>query len=411
MLTNHKNLNYVLTFLSVFWLESSFAMENAKVLPKGVRNLNIKNVNTSISQKTDSLGVAQSIAQPLAKSFTFKKIISSEKGINKLLLQSFLKGKFDENDSLGDFTADMAGKVIVTAFIIGYGLTDNLTLAVGVPYYQTKMNVKMGFRASENAQKFVSLLNDPSANQTAKAQEVANKLNNAPAELNTKLNEYGYEPIQDWTGSGFGDTTIAAKYQPFKTEQVAIANTTGLIAPTGKINNPDVLISIPTGTGGWGLFNTLAIDGYFSNELWVNLYGKYSYQFPVKKSVRLKTDEEPLNVEKENLRYKLGDRVETGLSLQYEPWFGLVSALGMSYTKKKGDRYKTDNLDAKAALELDSDAWATYLEARLGYQTVPAFLRKEFPLPLVLNFEFKKHVKSRNTLTNNFYTLDLYLFF
>lgn len=411
MLTNHQNLRHALFLLSFFWFESSFAIENTKILPKGVRNLNVKNVNTSISQKTDSFGSPQSIAQPLAKSFTFKKILNSEKGVNKLLLQSFLKGKFNENDSLGDFTGDMGGKVIVTAFILGYGLTDNITLALGVPYYQTKMNVKMGFKASENAQKFIALLNDPSTNQTAKAQEVANKLSNAPAELNTKLTEYGYQPIQDWTGSGFGDTTIAAKYRFFKMNQFAMANTTGIVAPTGKINDPDVLISIPTGTGSWGVFNTLSIDGNISDELWINAYGKYNYQFPVNKTVRLKTEEETINVEKDNLKYKLGDRVETGFSAQYEPWFGLVSGLGLIYTKKKGDRYSTDNLAAKAALESDSYAWATYWEAKLGYQTIPAFRRKEFPLPLVMSFELKKHIKSRNTLTNDFYTLDLNLFF
>lgn len=404
-----KKIPLSLLVLGISW--TSFSMENTKVLPKGVRSLNFKNAVTNIDSKTNAVGNPLALAEPLTKEFTFRKVINNETGVNRMLLQSFLEGKFEDTDSLGVFTADMKGSVAVLAGVVSYGVTERLTLGVGIPYYRARMNVNMGFKASKNALKFINLLNDPSNNQSSKAREVAGKIQNAVGELNNKLSDNGYEPIQDWNGSGLGDITGLAKYRFLDSESFKMAHAIGFTAPTGFAGDPNIPINVPFGTGTWSILNVTYLDEYITHDWWLNQYFKYIYQIPASKNVRLKTEDETITVAEDRIRYKLANRWETGVSTQYEPWFGLVFGTGFSYTGKTGDRYYTDDQNAKFTLEKDTNDWSTYWETRVGYQTLPAFLRKEFPVPLVATLEMKKHLKSVNTPVKDLYTFDLYVFF
>lgn len=387
-----------------------FAIESTKVLPKGVRNFTFKSVYTSVHDKTDESGSFQPIAKPLEKEMSFRKIVDGEKGINKMLLQSFLIGKFHETENVGVFTADMKGNISVNALIFSIGATDSFTLALGIPYYQAKMAVQMGFKASPNALKLVNYLNDPANNQTGKAEEVADKITNAVRELNTKLTDNGYAPIQNWEKSAFGDITLAGKFRFLNQDYFKMANAAGVITPTGYIGDPNELISIPFGTGSWGIFDTIYVDEYLLHDLWLNQYVKYTYQAPSHKRMRLKTEDEGITVPLEKIKFKIGDRFETGISAQYEPSNGLMFATGFTYTQKNGDRYFTEDLASKYTLEKNTDDWSSYWETRVGYQSIPAFLRKEFPVPFFVTFEFKKHLRSKNTVIKDLYALDLNLF-
>ncbi len=403
---NKNFVKYIVGVLGLNMMGSAFALENTKVLPKGVRSLDFKNVNTSVGQKTNEFGDFRPLADPLAKELTFKRIINGEKGINRLLLESFLEGKFREEDSVGVFSSDMRGNISVRAGIFSYGITDKLTLAIGVPFYQAKVNVRMGFQTSDNALKLINYLNDPANNQQAKAREVALKLTNSVGELNNKLITNGYSPLEDWERSGIGDVTLGAKYLFLDTERVKIANGNGITAPTGFPGDPNVLISVPFGSGTWALYEMLYIDEYITREFWLNQYVKYTYHAPAKKTLRLKTEDESIEVPEDRIRFKLGNRWETGVSTQYEPWFGLVFGTGLSLTGKAGDRYDTDNKAAQLALEKNTDDRSSYWETRVGYQSIPAFLRKEMPIPFIMTLEYKKHLRSSNTVVKDLLTFD-----
>lgn len=408
----NKNLLKPYIFvLGMAFTGSAFAIENAKVLPKGVRNINIKNARASVSEKSDAGGVFRPIAEPLKKDMTFRKIVEGEKGINQTLLKAFLVNKFDESESLGSFSADMRGNISVLAGVFSYGITDNLTLAIGIPYYQAKMHVRMGFHATSNANRLINYLNKPENNQTAKAEEVAEKITNAVRELNNKLTDNGYDPIYDWNKAGIGDITVAAKYRFLNTDHFRLANALGVVAPTGYAGDPNVLISVPFGTGTWGIFDTIYIDEMITNEFWFNQYFKYTYQAPMKKQVRLKTEDESITVPEEKIRVKLANRWETGFSAQYEGQQGIMLASGISYTGKRGDSYDVDYIPSRTELEKNTNDWSTYWETKIGYQSIPAFLRKEFPVPFNVTFELKKHLSSANTVIKDLYTFDFNLFF
>src|SRR5690606_29929587 len=111
--------------------------ESARTLPKGARNLTVRTVDSDISLKTDSNGRGEPLAAPLAQNLTFGKIAAGEGGLKATQMKSFLaEYNFSEDQVVGSFTADLKGRVSVTAPIFAYGVTDRLTVGFAVPYYR-----------------------------------------------------------------------------------------------------------------------------------------------------------------------------------------------------------------------------------------------------------------------------------
>lgn len=405
----HKSL----LLLCVGCTPSLFAFENAKVLPPGVRNLTVRNVMTSISGKTDSAGVTQPLAQPLQKDLTFKKMVNNEKGVKKTMLQAFLLHEgFRENEAAGTYTADMSGNVHVIAPIFATGITERWTLGMALPFYQSKMKAAVGFRASKRGQEFVDRLQQPQNNLTESALEAADKMNDAVGQLNKKLVENGYERLESWSGNDIGDLTVLSKYRLINRERFQLANMSGVVAPTGSTQEQNALLSVPTGFGVWGLFTGFSADMYLRSDLFVNQYGKYTYEAPDSRRLRLATEDESIEVGTKATSFKLGDLYEAGTSIQYEPHIGLLAGIGYVYTYKEKDQYQlSNNPDAKEKLEMDTDQQAHTVEYRLGYSTLPAFQDKTFAVPVSTTVEYKQVIASRNTLVKNLISVDLMLFF
>ena len=79
------------------------AFESTKVLPKGVRNVNLRVVDTEIFEKTNATGDGQPLAEPLAQDLTFARIVAGEKDqLKRRQLQAFLQSAgFNEQDAVG----------------------------------------------------------------------------------------------------------------------------------------------------------------------------------------------------------------------------------------------------------------------------------------------------------------------
>ena len=404
--------NLVFVTIGLFLSPAAFGFESAKVLPKGVRNVNIRSVNTDLSHKTDRSGNSVPLSKPLAQDLTFEKIANGEDQLNADLLRGFLlENGFDESDSVGRFSADLQGHINVTAPIIAYGLTDKTTIAVAIPYYDAATAVEVGFSPNETAVAFLTALADDKNNNASKAAEVAGKLNNAVGRLNDKLATNGYRELEDWNARGLGDVTIAAKHALVQQSKLELAATGGLVAPTGRVDDPDILNDIAFGDGQWDVFGQATVDEHVGNSITLNQFAKYTHQLPGRKPVREATDEEAIEVEKKQARFKLGDKVDLGTSVQWQPSFGLVSGVGYTYFQKYADLYRDVEGAAKDKLERDTEQRAHNTEFVLGYSTVPLFKRGEFAVPFEMKLTYVRQLASRNMPVTDLAQFDLSLFF
>ena len=393
---------------------SLFALESTQVLPKGIRSLGVKQLHTSVTEKYNASTQRESIAKPLSKPLKISDILKKEEGLNRMLREALVLSNegltFDTE--LGSFKANMAAKVRVTVPLLSYGLTENLTVALALPIFEASSAVKADFNTNENADAFVRYIKSPDIAKRKEAEEARLKLNDAVGSLNEKLVSNGYRELKDWTGTGVGDLVAALKYRFLNRSIFKGSGTLGGIFPTGRISDPDILNDVPFGSGVTSIFTTLASDQTVASWLFFNEYVKGTFNLPGKGYIRLKTAEEAIEVPKEYVSFQLGHKIEIGASAQVSTSFGLVGGFGYVYERKLGDSYTLpNNLTAKEELEKDTASFTNYIMAKLGYSSIPAFKKKQLPLPLIAGVEYKKQLLSQNASVKDFLTFDLTLFF
>ncbi|SME88334.1 transporter [Pseudobacteriovorax antillogorgiicola] len=397
------------------WVTSPIvqAFESTKVLPKGIRNLNLRTIYTQTSTKTNKDGNIEPLAEPLWKPLRFRNILSSETGLKKKQLQALmLQQGWSEEDTVGDFYAELEAQINVWAPIFAFGVSERVTLAAALPVYSASTDIQVGFRTNEGADNFIGALTDPAMSNNKSAIEAAEKLQNAIPRLNEKLLDNSYDPLEKWNGTGIGDLTLLAKYLAVDGEIFKAALSGGVTIPTGDTENPDILTDLPFGDGQWDIISQLTFDQFITSNLMLNQFYKYTYQAPGNKPTRLKTGDETIEVELVDLDYKLGDKVDAGVSLQYEqPGTGIQAGLGLLAYRKFGDRYETDDLPAKDELQRATAHEANYWQAKLGYSSLEAFRRGEIAVPLMASIEYRKQTTSRNVPRTDFTQVDIRLFF
>ena len=395
-------------------------MENAKVLPQGVRRVNIKSVSVDLARKYDNEGDTISLAQPLAADITFDNVLKGKQGLDNTKLRAFLhENSIAHEQVLGSLSADLKGSMRVIAPVVAYGLTERITVAVAAPYYMARTEVALGYRAhDENAQNFINLLSSPQYNQVAAAREAHEKFSDGVAVLNDKLEDNGYQRFGDWEDKGFGDVTLAVKTSIFgdDTSTLRLANLAGMVVPLGRVDDPDVLTDVAFSDGSWDIFAGLMCDQQLSSSVYLNQFAKFTYQMETERTMRMKTADEAIEVEKAQLTFKPGNKIDLGASVQWESESGLELGLGYEFNRKQGDTYSASEAVAQE-LEKDTLTQANNLEVKLGFSTIPAFKRKQIPVPLNISFQYKRVIDSpllatnRNVPATQLFVLDMNLYF
>lgn len=408
--------------LSLFAASASFlfanqvyAAEDAKVMPPKIRRVTVRMVGTDISEKTDGGFNAFPLSKPLNKALTFNDVLKGEKDpVKNALTSGFLLAEgFKNGDSLGQFAADVKTRVQVTAPIFTLGLTSATTVAVAVPYYRMQTAAEVSFQANDMGQKFINTLASNFNNQTASAREAAAKLNDAFSRLNTKLVDNGYLPLQNWSGQGLGDTQLVLKNRSFEADGIAVATQAVVTAPSGRIDDPDNLLDKGFGDGQWDVAVGAAAEeslGQVLDGLSVSQFVRYTDQLPGRRTVRLVTPSETIEVAKDSVVFDLGNRIETGAAALLSTSTGWGGTLGYNYSYKGADRFETP-AETREVLERDTVETQHQAEAELVYSGVPAFKRGAIPVPFEVKLAYKRQLSSRNLPVSHQVQIDTGIFF
>ena len=143
----------------------------------------------------------------------------------------------------------------------------------------------------------------------------------------------------------------------------------------------------------------------------VNQFAKYTVQLPGSRPTRMATEDEVIEVETRDTQFKLGDKIDAGCSVVYQPPQGLVAGVGYTYFRKYGDIYRDVPGAVKAKLEGGTDQVAHNGEVQLGYSTVPLYQRGTFAVPFEMKLTYTKQLASQNMPISDLAQLDLNLFF
>jgi len=403
-------------FFLVMGITSLVYAGTAEVLPKGVFSVKTKySYYLPIDTRFDPDGNDEDIAAD------FNGVLDSSVFPDLALIEEFF-GLPAGYANLGDSVAEFEYSFHDLKFNFQYGVSDKVSIGLEVPYYFNKNKVNAGLNttnATVGLNPFVpggvAPLFVPGTSPLT-SEDIQNLLGNGldtNGDGNIDIEGYGYKRFETWSGSGFADMEIGARYQYLNTENWRLAFTGGVRLPTGEVDDPDNLVDIGFGSGAWALLFRLNNDYTGLENFVFNATIKYDLVLPDNETLRIPSDpNDPITSNKEEVDRDQGDIFEFEVSGAYSflEAFGVFLQYDYSFALK--DSISGDMGYAYESLEEESDWTAHYITAGLSYSTIPLFQEKKFSIPIVASIEYENwFAGSNNILKQQLFSIKFSFFF
>ena len=392
-------------------LMNPLGVDSAQVLPKGVRNVRISTFSTQVSQKFTNGGGKEQLSTGFEKKVTWNTLTEGLSGDDGVALKGYLKGKgIDTDQEIGQTHGGVNTRLTGTVPIIGYGLTDRLTMAVAVPILYSNVNVDTGWESNGNMQ---SLIN------TASGEGIYNKIATNQSKLNNvvaaKIQSQGYKPLANETKTEMGDITLAAKYQALKQDRLIVAVQPRIVFPTGSTPDVDKVVDVASGSGHFSAGVTGIADFNVRPQLVTTLSAGYLMQLPHQAAKRIpqKGDETSSPDVDMDVRHKEGDIYSGAAGARYTMKRLYTASTGYAFQYREPDKYTGSKYSPVRYSYLEKDTEQTMHTANLGltFSTVPLYLTKQFAVPLEASLGYSKVLAGRNVGDIELYTFEFSMFF
>ncbi len=388
------------------------SLDSTNVLPKNVRNMSLRIMMLPTYDKFNNSGTEVGMGDDFNKNITIDDFIDGlENEDDKVLLESDLKAKGynDFNMSAGQTTGDVNVEAVATTPVFALGVSNNLTLAVAVPYINADVKFDGGFIASNDLRDYSKTLLDTKANKYDEAKE---KTDSA---IQRTVRNKGYKPIKNERIKGIGDIRLMGRYLLNKSDDFAFSFTNILTLPTGKEKDVNKVIDVPLGDGQVdyevGIGTTYKISERFS------AYGGFNYniQFADTTSERVpekSTSSLSEDVDK-NVKRNLGDQFRTQVSLNSKITDQIDLMSGYIYQYKAKDTFEGTQYEANRYKWLEQDTEQSLSSLVLGgrFHTMNMYKKGSFKVPMQIGLNYSMALDGKNTAKDNITTMDFSVFF
>jgi hypothetical protein len=391
----NKKMKLVLTFF-LFLIASALHAQVWKVLPKGVRIVGYRNVTTSKIQSNFN-----SSGQETALGTSFRVDAGT---LNKMTNNVIVPGvDMDEaafnSLMIGEYSVDAQAQFNVHGTGFGWGLTDRVMFYSEIAYYNASIKANIKRKSGNTYEKTAELLEAAGGTQN---QIIAENLRNM-IDANEKTiqsvvtNYYGYKPIGDWTGSGYGDMESGFMIKAIDKGVWGLLLYPGVVLPTGRQDDPDILQDIGFGDGQFDFF-TEAATGYIVNDrLSFGTTLRLTYQAPTSKTLRVPHERDfQLSDEKGKFNVKYGDKMNVSFRSTYavNDWISFTPIY--RYMFQDSARYDSEFKDANKYLAYNSSKSEHQVQLTTSLSSITPFLKKEFVLPAQININLVKTITGQN---------------
>lgn len=304
--------------------------------------------------------------------------------------------------SLGKYEVDAQAQAHVNAVGVGYGLTDRITAYVFTPHYSVDVNIEVNKVKSENYAALVAALGVDIENlPSIDARMIQSVI----------VNYYEYRPLGSWRGKGFGDTELGFMYRPIRGKKWGLLVTPGIVIPTGREDDPDLLQDFAFGDGQWDAF--LEVGGGFEwRSIAFDVWGRYTRQFATTKTIRLpESSDVPVTDRKGAAHVKYGDRLLANIQGHYILNSIFTLSVMHSTEYKFKDDYDSGYPEADTYWESNTEVLTNSYKLTLETTTVKLFKREIFWVPLTLYFSYQRNYGGKNTPFYSRYDFEFRLFF
>ncbi len=412
---------FSLLFLVLFQIPNGVFAAYYDTLPKGVRAAVVRQITTD-NINSSFTGNQQEKEYFLKLSLDARALQGAQQIFSTYLdaLREQSPAAYDALQ-LGEYEISAKAKVDIQGFGLAYGLTDRLTTYISFPYFHAKVNINMVRTKGNNNEEVQRLLkannSDPNTVSTVSSiiVGVTNSLPDASGGViqSAVVNYYGYRPIGNWEGEGLGDTEIASIYRLTDWADAGLATTMGIVLPTGRTDDPDIIQDFAFGDGQFDVFSEFGggfragVSNWYSDSSL-----RYTFQAPSTKTLRVPDSSDYLLGSKKATFYeKLGDKIDffAGETYKFNEMFSSTASYLYNYTFES--RYDSPYKDANKILEKDTAKSSHVGKLAVAFSTVDLFKKNKFFAPISVSVSGQKTLRGQNVPNYTRYDFELRLFF
>lgn len=416
-----KTILTLLSLLSILFSFPALAAETAKTLPEKISRFRLVGVNVSpVTEKFNRDGLLETFTAALNRSITIKDYVSKEPRLGILVnaLNAMDPGLGDQllaTNLYADFSLE--ANQYVAAY--EYGATSRLSIGIRIPV--VKRRVKASLRAStvNNAEYMAAQVGKLSPDVSQGIYDLGSKRFDTAFFEESLFTSKGYEAPYDFEKTQLGDIEMGTKYNLLNHGPFLLSSQIGVRLPTGATPSLTNIYDNGSGDGAW------AVGTSFYQELNVNPYltlggmQKFGYFVPDTRQRAVPKspfDSLPSLLPKDgqvqDVKRKQPLQFDTEVSSNlifgqsgWSSWSALqYSAQGKSSFSGGGNLYY-DGLREKTGYR------KTAMEVGLGYSTIGAFRRKEFPVPMDVEALYNFTINGHNTPLASYARADLKVYF
>jgi len=372
-------------------LPSSSAVHGLEfIAPKGRFVVRVELRTNSYDQTFDENSNKQALGTPL-----------DAINLNSSLLPALTP--FGNSASLGTSKFSANVKTQRTEFTLGYGISDDLTVGVIVPYGKVTTHANfsiqggnIGFNPAFDSNQPVSVTNPPllpvGLGPTAPVGTAG-----VQAILADPAFGFSYKPLKTTYWEGIGDPTLGILWRANKTSVDSLIVGGGIRFGIANDVDPDDLLQQPIDDGSTDLRARIEYYRNLSQGFDLKLAAEFTYQSEDSVTRRIPTSGALLapSSSKESVTRKLGNyrEFDIGIGKVLDDW--RLSATWHRYDKS-ADRYTSDKNTDTTELERNTELYANQWRATISWSGINAWQQKQIPLPLIVQLEIQKTVDAKN---------------
>jgi len=389
-------MKWLLTALTI-GASLSVSAQVWKTLPQGVRILGYRNVTTS---KVNSNFNQFRSETTLGAQFRVDAATIDQIPAFGGSLQQSLPADVYKDLSVGEYKVDASAQFNVQGTGLGYGITDKVMFYAEVAYYQARVEAKIKRTKGNTYEKVADYLEQQNGG-VVDATLAANLRSMIDADESTVqsfiTNHYGYKPIGDWYGAGYGDMETGVMAKVVDKGIWGVMVYPGLVLPTGRQDDPDILQDVGFGDGQFDIFTEVA-TGYIVNDyLSFGTTLRYTYQAPTSKTLRVPSNRDfTLSSEKGEFDVKYGDKINwmANTTFGVNDWISFTPSYRFMY--QMPSEYNSNYSDADGYLSYNSDKVEHQVQLTTSLSSIQPFLKKKFLLPAQINMNIVQTVAGKN---------------
>lgn len=385
-------------------------------LPRGVRMLALRQVQTS------TIGSAFD-RQQQEQDYFFRLNLNAESLQDA---DETLKALFEQVKSIspeayekltfGEYQARGQAQVKVDGAGLAYGINNRLTVYGTFPWYDARVNLDIQRTRGNNYAEVATALQ--ASGDSSSAQILAQVASDLP-DINGGVvqsvvtNYMNYEPLGNWQAEGMGDMEIGALYRLTSWENSGLALSGGVVLPTGREDNPDILQDFAFGDGQTDLFLEFGGGLRIPDTNWsFDSFFRYTYQFAHNRVMRVpESADYPYGSENASFEEKLGNMIDWRGEATYQlrRWIGVSGGAHYNYIGRA--QYDSEFQLANQIHSIGTERSQQIIRGSLNFSTVPLYRSGDFFLPFTCQISAQDIIGGMNTPKYSRYDIEFRFYF